>query len=372
MNKSVRIILQLAFAAAALGLLWIAGVNPYNLLMCFWWPLLTVLQMAVLLFFFSSLPYRHLFAALGLGASAVPLATFLIQKPLNLLLEGTRFQYLMGRFEALGTINLQAPLIAPLTEEITKMLPVAFFVILLMKYKKYRLLSPIDFALLGLAAGAGFDIFENICRFMNGYYDVLGFYRTEVMEPIPGVFGLYLFPCMIKSEYLGNPMIWFGHAGLTGAISLAFGFFIYLKKKRYIILPVAAYILCAFDHSMWNWYQPYPEQKWAKILPALTLYGRLIPILFAFGLLAAIFMLMRNRKRFKALLKKTDHPERASAGIRNKLDSAIRGVRRRNQLANAFRHYIKRGVKGEPFDVVTAELAGLLQPLPARSEPCKM
>ena len=368
MNKNIRVILQLAFAAIALIVLWIAGVNPYNLLMCFWWPLLTVLQMAVLLFFFSSLRYKYLFTALGLGASIVPLITFLVQKPLNLLLEGTRFQYVMSHYEVLGTIDLQTPLIAPLTEEITKLLPIAFILILLMPHKKYRLLSPVDFALLGIAAGAGFDIFENICRFMNGYTDVLGLYRNELMEPIPGVFGIYLFPSMIKSNYLGNPMIWFGHAGLTGAISMAIGFFVYLKKKRYMFLPIAAYILCAFDHSMWNWYQPYPEQTWAKILPALTLYGRLIPILFAFGLLAAIYILMRYKKRFESVLEKTAYPAEPSVGLGCKLNAAILGIRRRNQLINAFRHYVKKGIKVEPFDVVTAELANIFRTAPARHE----
>ncbi len=164
-------------------------------------------------------------------------------------------------------------------------------------------------------------------------------------------------------------MIWFGHAGMTGAISMALGFFVYLKRKRYIFIPVAAYILCAFDHAMWNWYQPYPEQTWAKILPALTLYGRLVPILFAFGLLAAIFIQVRYKKRFKAALKKTAYLAEPSGGFLLRLNAAIRGVWRRNQLINAFRHYAKKGIKAEPFDVITAELANLLQNAPARPEP---
>jgi hypothetical protein len=98
---------------------------------------------------------------------------------------------------------------------------------------------------------------------------------------------------------------------------------------------------------MWNWYQPYPEQTWAKTLPALTLYGRLIPILFAFGLLAAIYILMRYKKRFKSVLEKTAYPAEPSVGLGCKLNAAILGIRRRNQLVNAFRHYVKKGIKVE-------------------------
>lgn len=357
--KILKLALPLGFAVISIILLWFAGVNPYDLLMCMWWPLLTVLQFSIVLFYFTSLPYKHLLTALGLGASVVPLVTFLIQKPLNLLLEGSQFQYALSQLEALGTTYLQTPVIAPVTEELTKLLPVFFILLLLLRYKKYRLLSPVDFALLGLAAGAGFDIFENICRAMNGYYDVLGLYRSEINEPIPDLFGIFLFPSMIRSEYMGNPMIWFGHGGLAGCISLAVGFVIYLKKKRYIFIPIVTYIICTFDHSMWNWYQPYPEQLWAKILPKLTLYGRLVPILMAAGLLAAVCLVLRNKKRFKAELRKTALPKDSSAPLLNKIADAITRLRRQNQLANAFRHYLIKGIKSEPFDVIVSELANL-------------
>lgn len=357
--KKIKIILPLIFSDAAFVLLWVAGVNPYDLLMSAWWPILTVLQFSVVLFYFTSLPYKYVLIALGMGASVIPLITFLIQKPLYLLLENSALQSVLGQMEAFGTIDLTAPLIAPVTEEITKVIPVFVILFLLLRMKKYRLLSPVDFALIGLAAGAGFDIFENICRAMNGYYDVLGLYRSEIIEPFPGLLGVFPFPSMIKSEYMGNPMIWFGHSGLAASISLAIGFFIYLKKKRYIFIPILTYIICTFDHSMWNWYQPYPEQVWAKILPKLALYGRLIPILFTAGVLLSIYLLHRNKRRFKTELKKAEIPKDVSLPLLQKLSAVRTRWQRQNQLTNAFRHYLIKGIKSEPFDYVVYGLTGL-------------
>jgi RsiW-degrading membrane proteinase PrsW (M82 family) len=335
-------VLTLFFSLLAVILLWVAGVNPYDLIMSAWWPVLMLLQFSLVLLWFTSIPFRYVLLALGTGASVVPLITYLVQKPLNLLLEGSALQRTLSQLEFFGTVDLQAPLIAPITEEITKLIPVFLVFILLQRFKKYRLLSPIDFGLLGLASGAGFDIFENICRVFNGFYDVIGLYRMPIIEPIPSFFGIHLFPSMIKSEYLSNPMIWFGHTGLTGSIVLAFGYFIYLKKKRFLVLPVLVYIISVFDHSMWNWYQPLPEQLWAKTLPPLTLYGRLIPILFVLGLLLNVYLLLKNKKLFKQELNQMKFEKENSTHFYDKIITHIANNKRKNQITNAFRHYLKK------------------------------
>ena len=304
----------------------------------------------------------------GLGASVVPLITFLIQKPLWLLLEGSKLQYILSDNALFGTISLTAPLIAPITEEFTKLLPVMLIFFLLLRFKKYRLLSPIDFALLGLFAGAGFDIFENIARVMNGFTAMNGLYRSPLNEPLPSLFGIFLYPSLYQSEYLGNPMIWFGHSGYAAAISFTFGWFVYLKKKRYVILPVLVYLISVFDHSMWNWYQPFPEQLWAKVLPNFTLYGRLIPIGFTIGLIFTSYILVRNKRRFIQELEESkqiiESPKKRLVSIKDRLIL----LQRDNQLANAFRHYLKAGIKAEPFDFVVQEIIGKKEKL---SDKCK-
>ncbi len=357
----LRFLLTTTFFVISIITLWVAGVNPYDLLMASWWPLLTVLQFSLILLAFTGLPFHYHVLALGLGASAVPLITFLIQKLLWLLLEGSKLQAILSDSAFFGTINLTAPLIAPVTEEFTKLLPVMLIFFLLLRFKKYRLLSPIDFALLGLFAGAGFEFFENIARAMNGFTAMNGLYRSPVNEPLPGFFGIFLYPSLYRSEYLGNPMIWFGHSGYAAAISLAFGWFVYLKKKRYVILPVLVYLISVFDHSMWNWYQPFPEQLWAQILPNFTLYGRLIPIGFTVGLVLTSYILLRNKRRFKDELKEskqiTESLKKPLVSIKDRLTL----LQRDNQLANAFRHYLKAGIKAEPFDFVVQEIIGTRQ-----------
>lgn len=348
MKLTLPIASSLIFTFIAILTLWMTGVNPYNLLMALWWPLLSLIQVCALLWYFTSIPFKYLLISLGLGASAIPLITYLIQKPLNILLGGSSLERLLSDLNMLGTIDLQGPLIAPITEEITKMIPVLLILLLFNRRKVYRLLGPLDYALLGLASGVGFEIFENLCRVYNGYFDTIGLYRMSVNEPLPSLIGIHLFPTMIKSEYMGNPIIWFGHGGLTAAISLALGFAMYLKKWRYAVLPIATYVICAFDHSMWNWYQPYPEQLWAKVLPPLTLYGRLIPILFLAGILFSIQLVWKEKVRFK-----TELGQMNTTG-----DPVYVRIKKKNQLVHALRHYVKHGIKGEPFDVVVGEIIG--------------
>jgi hypothetical protein len=109
---------------------------------------------------------------------------------------------------------------------------------------------------------------------------------------------------------------------------------------------------------MWNWYQPFPEQLWAKVLPNFTLYGRLIPIGFTIGLIFTSYILVRNKRRFVKELEEskqiTESPKKRLVSIRDRLIL----LQRDNQLANAFRHYLKAGIKAEPFDFVVQEIIG--------------
>lgn len=354
----LRIVLSILFLVIALITLGIAQVSPYDALMASWWPLLTVIQFSLLLLIFTSLPFHFHLLALGLGASAVPLITYALAQPLWMILDGSKLQTILGDRAFFGTYALTAPLIAPITEEFTKFLPVLFVFYLLHRYKKYRLLSPIDFALLCLFAGAGFDLFENVARVMNGFTEMNGLYRSVINEPLPGLFGIFLYPSLYQSEYLGNPMIWFGHSGYTAAIALAFGWSIYLKKKRYLFLPIVVYLFSVFDHSMWNWYQPYPEQLWAKVLPFFSLYGRLIPIVFTIGLIITVYVLYRNKKRFKQELESSKLKLEPTQNVFDSVKNWLILLQRDNQLCNAFRHYVKVGIKVEPFDFVVQDIIG--------------
>jgi RsiW-degrading membrane proteinase PrsW (M82 family) len=346
------------FGLIALVLLWTTGINPYELVMAAWWPAIMVLGYSLALLWFAGISFGYILICIGLGASIVPLVTFLVQRFLNSLLSGSGLQRILSSDRFFGTIDLQAPLIAPITEELFKLLPVVLILIFLMRYKRYRLLSPIDFALLGMASGAGFDIFENLCRIYNDYYDVVGLYRSPVNEPIPA-FLTYLFPSMIRSEYLGNPMVWVGHSGTTGAISLAAGYCIFMKRMRLLFLPIATYIISVFDHSMWNWYQPYPVQFWAKILPSLTIYGRLLPFLFLAGILVGAYLMGRQRARFAQELRRVNENISLPAGFHGRIKWFLALNRVKNQVANALRHYLIRGLNGEEFDLIVSRLLGI-------------
>lgn len=365
-RQYITLISALVFSVISIAALWITGVNPYDLIMAAWWPVLMVFQFSLILLWFTSIPNRLILLSLGMGASAIPLITYLIQKPLSLLIQGSALENLLSGSAFFNTIDLTAPVLAPITEETIKLIPVLFIFLLLMRYKKYRLLSPVDFALLGLAAGAGFDIFENLCRAYNGFYDMNGLYRSVVNEPLPSILGIYLFPTLYKSEYLGNPMLWFGHAGLTGTISLALGFFVYLKKKRYLFLPILVTVIAIIDHSMWNWYQPMPEQNWAKIVPSLTLHGRLLPLLFIAGLLFSIYLITRNKKRFNNELSRIRPPIDGYKNLCHRITIKIAYNKSKNQLTNAFWHYLIKGIKEEPFDVVVDEILKLYSQPPEK------
>ncbi len=132
-----------------------------------------------------------------------------------------------------------APVVAPITEEILKVLPVVVFFCLGRNLSWRRITGPLDVMLLAAASGAGFNFIENICRVTDNYWTNLG-PDTVALHASLHIGPFYLFPDMIASDMYGVPTVWFGHAELTACIGLAMGLGFYIRKyfKPWWLIPL--------------------------------------------------------------------------------------------------------------------------------------
>jgi RsiW-degrading membrane proteinase PrsW (M82 family) len=155
------------------------------------------------------------------------------------LIYSTPLHHFFTSDTVLGNIDLMAPVVAPITEEILKVLPVVVFFCLGRNLSWRRITGPLDVMLLAAASGAGFNFIENICRVTDNYWTNLG-PDTVALHASLHIGPFYLFPDMIASDMYGVPTVWFGHAELTACIGLAMGLGFYIRKyfKPWWLIPL--------------------------------------------------------------------------------------------------------------------------------------
>lgn len=232
----------------------------------------------------------------------IPALTFAAQAALYYLVNLAPVQSLLTSEHVLGNYDLMAPVVAPLTEEILKVAPVAIFLLWGRHEAWRRITGPLDAAVLSGAGGAAFEFIENLFRVTDNYWGYLGPDRViPVASPHMGPF--YLFPDMIGSNNLGEHIVWFGHGEMTACVGLAFGLGLFIRKKFrfWWAIPGITLIWAMWDHFLFNYLGPYPYQTWALILPPLDLYGRLLPYCFLAAFFLSIYLSSRTLKWYLAI-----------------------------------------------------------------------
>jgi len=308
----VRNLLSVVFALSALIMLWLSDISPKGIVWAAYWPVIFLLQLLIVTIPWRAVPLKLTWQFFLLGMSIVPAVTFLAQYLLYNLLSSTPIYYFLTSDEVLGGVDLMAPVVAPLTEEIFKILPVLLFLGLGRNLAWRRITGPLDAMLLAAASGAGFDFIENLFRATNNYWAPLGPDRVSWVAS-PHLGSLYLYPNMIASDMYGVPTVWFGHAEMTACVGLALGLglFIRQKFKLWWLLPLTILLWAMWDHFLVNYLGPLPEQLWARTLPALDLYGYLLPYVFLAGFLLAVYQTIRTQKWYV----QQDHLAAVSTGI---------------------------------------------------------
>ncbi|MGX9707556.1 PrsW family glutamic-type intramembrane protease [Laceyella tengchongensis] len=142
----------------------------------------------------------------------------------------------------------------PIVEEVFKLLPLLFFLLL---FKRSLSISLTDYALIGAATGAGFQFVEEAMRrLLHG--DDYGYSS--------GLFGLFgggqylhwdffsLFPGYFAEEFSSERMTT-SHAVATALVALTIGLGIRLKQKLgsySLVIPVIGFLWVFLDHAAWN------------------------------------------------------------------------------------------------------------------------
>jgi RsiW-degrading membrane proteinase PrsW (M82 family) len=194
-----------------------------------------------------------------------------------------------GRFPVLGSV-----LVAPLTEEIGKALPLVLLVIF--GWRGFRIsYGACDLMLCGAGLGCGFGLVEDVARHTQSWPTATG----------PALFGIPIFP----DSYGG----FLGHGASTAFLALALGCFTYACRRRRWMVPGLVAVLLALlwmmvDHGLSNyatfggsagWFAPI---RWIWELDG---NGRFSPyILFALILVAMLaerVLLWRILRRFPRL-----------------------------------------------------------------------
>jgi RsiW-degrading membrane proteinase PrsW (M82 family) len=181
-------------------------------------------------------------------------------------------------------------LVAPVTEEILKILPLVLFLNWLRR-RGASVLGPLDVILLGVAIGAGFDFSEHLFRTTAAGGAVIGFDSLEHVGPQWGVF--HLFPTLTTNIWGKN--VCFSHTGWTGmvAVGLALSYWLGQRRVWVSVLPWLLGLWAIWDHYLWNSgavVHPWLEDSLLAKLPALDGYGRVMPYAFLVGLAVAAFL----------------------------------------------------------------------------------
>jgi RsiW-degrading membrane proteinase PrsW (M82 family) len=205
--------------------------------------------------------------------------------------------------DRLGTDSPFVPLFfAPVTEELLKLVPVAVFLLLAARSRRWRP-SVSDAVLLGVAVASGFAIYEDIlyARGTGGGW----------LTSLP-------FSALLPSVTSRGPMLVGGHAVYTGLASLGLAVtIIYGGRFRVarFALPLAL-ALVMIEHGTANGLGTIfvlfgaPPPPWAQLVLTFTLHGALSSLLFVTGV-AAIAVLetrlvLRGGQRLPAALRLRD------------------------------------------------------------------
>ena len=166
-----------------------------------------------------------------------------------------------------------AVVFAPLTEELSKLLPVAVFLLLSARNQRWRP-SVGDAVLFGVTIASGFTVYENILYTRGTEGGWLANLPFSSVLPFITAHG---------SMLVGTHVVYTGLASLALAVTV-----IYRRRFRFALfaLPVALAITM-IEHATVNrltfvgWFEAPP--LWARLTQTLTLHGHLSMLLFIAG-----------------------------------------------------------------------------------------
>lgn len=246
--------------------------------------------------------WRTLLGFFMLGMGPVFLLAALIGWGLDATgVEDTMQRWLSGT--GLGISDVRADVIAPISEEFLKVLPLLVY----FWWRKSGLRSsggPLDFAVLAGATGAGLAFGEDIFVYLS---------QGSLGGPPSSLFGLglgqiyanlvgarsggfiftgrsdfadnlsFFFPEM--QELLG--VVWSGHGALALGIGLSLGLALWLSRRRgtkvFFLLPVVVYVWAVWEHVMANWYGGSGcfggRTSVLCTLTSIDLHGRIFPLM---------------------------------------------------------------------------------------------
>jgi protease prsW family protein len=173
--------------------------------------------------------------------------------------------------------------VGPPIEELAKILPV---ILLAFMTSAWRRLSIADLTLAGFASGAGFGFVEaNLDALATG--------------KLPGFQNLFAFGYQSSISLAGDYGVYFaGHAVYPALFALAcgIGLRLYPVRQATAWIPGAAiFLICCFDHGMYNWKILHPTAAGGfadaatplEYLYLITLHGRIEVVLLAAGAILA-------------------------------------------------------------------------------------
>jgi RsiW-degrading membrane proteinase PrsW (M82 family) len=182
---------------------------------------------------------------------------------------------------ALGTSSVFAAGIwVPVTEELSKMIPVMFILVLAMRRTESRP-SLLDLVLVGASAAAGFAVNENAGYGRGGF----SLTASTLLSPI--------YPGALHGSAYGWTVIQTGHLVHTALITLGVGFaFLYRHRvRRSWIVALVAISVTLTEHCSQNaMITGHVNEVLAKILLVLTLNGRLATLLLVAGVAYAAIL----------------------------------------------------------------------------------
>lgn len=289
-----------ALLAIALCLALVLGLVVFGRIVwpALFWPLYGLVIVAVLASPWRAVRLRLLGLAFLAGAGPVMGAVLAVQRGV-LALAGMA-PGLPGWIEA----NLLpwggdfgAGIVAPVTEEILKILPLVWF-LARVRRRGAPVVGPLDVALLGVALGAGFDFTETLFRTASAGGSLLGLDWDQHVGPHWGL--LHLFPTLHTN--LWGDKFCFSHPGWTGTVAVALGLAYWLGRRRPWArgLPWLAGLWAVWDHYLWNAFDgPSPRLEGSLLanLPAIDGHGQVMPYVFLVGLAAAAILSARAIRR---------------------------------------------------------------------------